>query len=78
MMFLAAAQSSHTISAHPNQHTPVRTSGMHITAIATADMHENLLLAVTLVHGYPAPLNDITDTDCGSATHAEKHLTPCP
>ena len=55
---------------------------MHITTIATAHMHEKLLLATTLVHGYPAPLSDITETHStdnfsGSATQTEKHLTPC-
>ncbi|MBY6382370.1 hypothetical protein HG717_00255 [Rhodococcus erythropolis] len=56
---------------------------MHPTTIATAQTHEKLLLAATLVHGYPAPLSNITaarptDNVSGSATPAEKHLTPCP
>lgn len=55
---------------------------MHITTIATANMPEKLLLAATLVQGYPAPLSEITDTcpdedQFGSLTPAEKHLTPC-
>ena len=54
---------------------------MHITTIATAQTHEKHLLAATLVHGYPAPPSAITatrptDNFSGSATSAEKHLTP--
>ena len=64
-------------------HTPSGLPQMHPTTIATAQTHEKPLLAATLVHGYPAPLNNITDTRptdnfSGSATQAEKHLTPCP
>ena len=56
---------------------------MHSTTIATAQTHEKLLLAATLVLGYPAPLSAITatrptDNFSGSDTPAEKHLTPYP
>ncbi|MFJ3113786.1 hypothetical protein ACIPI2_07270 [Micrococcus luteus] len=49
--------------------------------ITTARMHEKLLLAATLVHGYPASLSNITDTRStdnfsAPATQSEKHLTP--
>ena len=52
---------------------------MRLTTIATADTHEKLLLAATLVPGYPAPLSAVTNTDAtsidsGSITRVEDHL----
>lgn len=48
---------------------------MHITTIATANTHQRLLLAATLVEGYPAPLTDTPTTDPGGTPRAEEHLT---
>lgn len=42
---------------------------------ATAQTHDKLLLAATLVHGYPTPLNIITDAH---PTHSPAHTSHTP